>query len=146
VKRSDALKALSRQHHQGLSVALRLRRVTPDTAVQTREAFLDFWAREGRGHFRAEEEVLLPSFAAHARADHEAIVRVLVEHVDLRRRSSELERGDDQAPGELRELGERLERHIRHEERVLFPLIEEALPEDELERLVVALEEAEARG
>jgi hemerythrin-like domain-containing protein len=146
VKRSDALKALSRQHHQGLSVALRLRRATPDTARQTREAFLEFWASEGRHHFRAEEEVLLPAFAAHAPADHEAIVRVLVEHVDLRRRSSELARGGDQAPGALRELGERLERHIRHEERVLFPLIEDALPEDELERLVVALEETEARG
>ena len=146
MKRSDALKALSRQHHQGLSVALRLRRATPDTARQDREAFLEFWASEGRHHFRAEEEVLLPAFAAHAPADHEAIVRVLVEHVDLRRRSSKLARGNDHALEELRELGERLERHIRHEERVLFPLIEDALPADELERLAAAVEEAEARG
>jgi len=146
VKRSDALKALSRQHHQGLFVAMRLKRATPDTARQAREAFLVFWASEGRGHFRAEEEVLLPTFAAHAPPDHEAVVRVLVEHVDLRRRSSELARDAEPMPEELRELGELLEAHIRHEERVLFPLIEEALPEDELEDLVVALEEAEARG
>jgi len=146
VKRSDALKALSRQHHQGLVVAMRLKRSTPETALQAREAFLDFWTSECRGHFRAEEEVLLPTFAEHASPDHEAVVRVLVEHVDLRRRRYALVRDGDPRPEELRELGERLEGHIRHEERVLFPLIEEALPEDELERLVAALEEAEAHG
>jgi hemerythrin-like domain-containing protein len=146
VKRSEALKALSREHHQGLVVAMRLKRATLDTASDAREAFLDFWASEGQGHFRAEEEVLLPAFAAHVPPDHEAVVRVLVEHVDLRRRSAELTRECDQAPAELRELGERLEGHIRHEERVLFPLIEETLPEDELEGLVAALEDAEARG
>jgi|SRR5215211_5628755 len=146
MKRSEALQPLSRQHHQGLSIALKLRRATPDTARPARDTFLDFWASEGQSHFRAEEELLLPAFAAHAPADHEAIVRVLVEHVDLRRRSSELARSDDHALEELRELGERLERHIRHEERVLFPLIEDSLPEDELERLAAAVEEAEARG
>jgi iron-sulfur cluster repair protein YtfE (RIC family) len=146
VKRSDALKALSRQHHQGLVVAMRLKRATTDTAREAREAFLDFWASEGRDHFRAEEEVLLPAFAGHAPPDHEAVVRVLVEHVDLRRRSAQLAADSDPAQEELRELGERLEGHIRHEERVLFPLIEEALPEGELEQLVVSLEEAEARG
>jgi hemerythrin-like domain-containing protein len=146
VKRSDALKALSRQHHQGLVVAMRLKRATMDTAPEAREAFLDFWASEGQGHFRAEEEVLLPAYAGHAPPDHEAVVRVLVEHVDLRRRSAQLAQEGDPTPEELRALGERLEGHIRHEERVLFPLIEDALPEDELERLVAALEEAEARG
>lgn len=35
-------------------------------------------------------------------------------------------------PELLHDLGERLERHIRHEERVLFPMIEEALPDHEL--------------
>ena len=88
----------------------------------------------------------MPAFAAYAGADHEAVVRVLVEHVDLRRRASELARGGDPVTEELHELGERLERHIRHEERVLFPLIEEALPGDELERPAAAMGEPEADG
>ena len=45
----------------------------------------------------------------------------------------------------LRELGERLESHIRHEERVLFPMIEEALPMEELEQLATAVERVDAR-
>ena len=42
-------------------------------------------------------------------------------------------------PDALRELGERLERHIRFEERELFPMIEAVLPADELERLAPPL-------
>jgi hemerythrin-like domain-containing protein len=146
VKRGEGLQALSRQHHQGLSVALRLKRVTSETADGARRAFLEFWASEGRVHFRAEEEDLLPAFAAYAGPEHEAIVRVLVEHVDMRRRASELAGGDDLASADLRELGLRLERHIRHEERVLFPLIEEALPAAQLNRLAATMEKIEGEG
>jgi iron-sulfur cluster repair protein YtfE (RIC family) len=74
------------------------------------------------------------------------VVRVLVEHVEIRRQASEVASGGDPGCAELRELGELLEGHIRHEERVLFPLIEDALPRDELRRLAVALEAAEAGG
>ena len=69
---------------------------------------------------------------------------MLTEHVDLRRRGQDLEAGADVAPEALRELGERLERHIRFEERELFPMIEAALPDDELERLGAAFARAEA--
>jgi hypothetical protein len=44
---------------------------------------------------------------------------------------------------EMHELGERLDDHIRHEERVLFPLIEESLERDELSALGAAVEAAE---
>jgi iron-sulfur cluster repair protein YtfE (RIC family) len=135
MKRSDALAPLSRQHHQGLAVALKLKRADSNTADDARAAFLDFWETEGREHFRLEEEILLPSYARHGEADHPAVVRVLVEHVDLRRRGADLAAAPAPDPEVLQDLGERLERHMRHEERVLFPLIEAALPEAELTRV-----------
>jgi hemerythrin-like domain-containing protein len=135
VKRSDALAPLSRQHHQGLFAAMKLKRADAAGAAEARAVFVDFWEREGRDHFRVEEEVLLPAYARHGEHDHPAVVRVLVEHVDLRRRGEDVAAAADPDPAALNELGERLERHIRHEERVLFPLIEEALPPDELTRL-----------
>jgi iron-sulfur cluster repair protein YtfE (RIC family) len=146
MKRSEALRALSHQHHQGLFAALQLKRAREDTAAEARKVFLDFFEREGARHFRAEEELLLPAFARHTDVDDVAIVRVLTEHVDLRGRAQDLERSTDPDPAALRELGERLESHIRFEERVLFPMIEEALPVDELERLGAALARAEAGG
>jgi iron-sulfur cluster repair protein YtfE (RIC family) len=144
MKRSEALSPLSRDHHQGLFVALQLRRADADTAAGAREAFLTFFERDGARHCRAEEEVLLPAYARHAEPDEPAVVRVLVEHVDLRRRAQDLAGSADWDVAELRELGDRLEGHIRHEERVLFPMIEEALPAEELERLAAAVERAAA--
>lgn len=69
---------------------------------------------------------------------------MLTEHVDLRRRALDLEGNGDPDPTELRELGERLESHNRFEERVLFRMIEEALPIDELERLGAAFARVQA--
>jgi iron-sulfur cluster repair protein YtfE (RIC family) len=146
MKRSKALRALSHQHHQGLFAALQLKRAGPKTAVEARQVFLEFYEREGSRHFRVEEELLLPAFARHVGVDDAAIVRVLTEHVDLRGRGQDLERSADPDPATLRELGERLASHIRFEERVLFPMIEEALPVDELERLGAAFARAEADG
>ena len=100
--------------------------------------FLAFWSSDGAHHFHVEEDILLPAFARRVGPDHQEIVRTLVEHVDLRRRAADVA-NDAQPPLEdLHELGERLSEHIRHEENVLFGLIESALPEPEL----VALGEA----
>jgi hemerythrin-like domain-containing protein len=144
MKRSEALAPLSRDHHQGLFVALQLKRAEPGTAASARQAFVSFFEEDGARHFRAEEEVLLPAYARHAEPDRPEVVRVLVEHVELRRRAQDLAATPEPEVAELRELGERLEAHIRHEERVLFPMIEEALTEAELERLAAAVERAEA--
>jgi hemerythrin-like domain-containing protein len=142
MRRSDALRALSHDHHQGLFAAVQLKRARQATAADARLVFLDFFEREGARHFRVEEELLLPAFARHSEVDQPAIVRVLTEHVDLRRRRQDLEARVDPDPAELRELGERLESHIRFEERVLFPMIEGALPVAELERLGAAFARA----
>jgi iron-sulfur cluster repair protein YtfE (RIC family) len=144
MKRSEALRVLSHQHHQGLFAALQLKRARQATAAEARTVFLDFFEREGARHFRAEEEVLLPVFARYGGSDQPEIVRVLTEHVDLRRRALDLEASADPAPTTLRELGELLESHIRFEERVLFPMIEAALPVDELVRLGAAFARADA--
>jgi hemerythrin-like domain-containing protein len=146
VKRSEALAPLSRDHHQGLFVALQLKRADPDTAAEAREAFVSFFEHEGARHFRLEEELLLPAYARHAEPDQPAVVRVLLDHLDLRRRAQDLVTCSEPDVAELHELGARLEGHIRHEERVLFPLIEEALPVEELYRLSVAFDRADATG
>jgi hemerythrin HHE cation binding domain-containing protein len=87
VKRSEALVALSRDHHQALAIAQKLRRATPQTANQVREAFLDYWIAHGRTHFRLEEEILLPAYAAYGDAHHPLVLRVLGDHVAIRQRA-----------------------------------------------------------
>jgi len=142
MERSEELAPLSREHHVALALALRLRRATETDAAEVREAFLDFFEHESRAHFRAEEELLLPAFARHAPADDPDVVRVLVEHVEIRRRAADLVAGE-RPPSDLNELGEILHDHVRHEERTLFPRIEEALTGEELRTLAAALADAE---
>ena len=142
MKRSDALVQLSRDHHHGLFVAQQLNRATPDTAAAARSAFLAFWEQEGREHFRVEEEVVLPAFARHGSPAHEDVVRVLTDHVELRRLAADLAADPSPAPEALHTLGGIMRDLISNEERVLFPLIEAALPEDELVALAAAVEQA----
>jgi iron-sulfur cluster repair protein YtfE (RIC family) len=110
--------------------------------VGARDAFLTFWDQEGHQHFRIEEEVLLPALARHSAPTHDAVVRVLTDHVDLRRRAANLAADPTPTPDDLHQLGRQLHDHIRHEERTVFPLIETALPDDELVDLANALKRA----
>src|SRR5689334_22301146 len=116
MKRSDELASLSREHYAALAVALHLRRATPEDAERARAAFGQFFETEGRAHFRAEEELLLPAFARYAPCDDPDIVPVLVEHVDIRRRAHDVATAD-LVVEDLHELGSLLEAHVRHEER-----------------------------
>ena len=142
MKRTQALHQLSRDHHKALFVAQRLRRVEePDREARATE-FLAFWREHGHRHFQVEEELLLPAYERVASAQEEPVVRVLMDHVTIRRRAADIEAGK-RTVGFLQELGTILERHVRHEERVLFPLIEQALPPAELVSLARAIERAE---
>ena len=47
--------------------------------------FLAHWEDEESLHFRLEEEVLLPAYAAHGDPNHTAVVRTVIDHVQIRR-------------------------------------------------------------
>ena len=145
MKRDPSLQDLSRDHHKALFVAQQLRRADGGGAGAARDRFLDFWREHGRLHFRIEEEVLLPAFAAKGGAGDAAVAEVLRDHAEIRLVALQLEAGPPDA-GLCRALGERLEQHVRLEERRLFPAIERSMDEAELEALGAALQEAEQRG
>lgn len=146
MKRDPALVPLSHDHHHALVQARRLRRASggPDAAVAAAE-FLHFFAAETSPHFRLEEELLFPEAVDQAEAQ-EALVRTLLEHQRLRALVAELERrlAAGEAPDEvMAALGRLLEEHVRHEERVLFPLIERLCDAATLARLGQKLNEHE---
>jgi len=146
MKRSQALQPLSRDHHVALTVAMKLKRATEADAEEAAREFMSFFRDDGSHHFRVEEEVLLPAAARYMDADDERIVRVLTDHVEIRRRAADLEAATSWDAGALNELGELLDGHVRHEERVLFPHIESVVPAEPLAKLAVAVQEAERRG
>ena len=143
MKRDPALTDLSRDHHQALYRAMRMKRAAEDDRGEVRDDVLAFWSEHGARHFRIEEEILLPAFATGSDPGDQAVVRVLVDHVWIRERMDRLA-ADELNLAELHELGERLEQHVRHEERVLFPLVERALEPDALAALAERIAAAEA--
>lgn len=143
MRRDPSLDRLSRDHHQALVIALKLRRATEDTVEQIRQELREFWRVHGRLHFRVEEEVLLPAFAAYGDAYHPLIATTLCDHIAIRHRVDALLSGPEPAPSALQALGARLREHVRMEERKLFPLIEHSVPSAALEALAVAIQQAE---
>jgi hemerythrin-like domain-containing protein len=145
MKRSAALAPLSRDHHQALEVALRLRRATEDTVADAVRRLGEYWSLHGERHFEIEERLLLPALPAQSPGWSEASERLLADHREIRKRARRLFGGSADV-GAARELGERLNAHVRFEERELFPQLERQLAADELDRLGRAVAEAEQAG
>ena len=122
MKRHPALVPLSHDHHHCLVQAQRLRRAAERIPAERREAaaaFLRFFARDTRPHFREEEERLFPLL------EHQGL------HALVRTLEVELAAGDV-SQEVMAELARTLEKHIRFEERTLFPLIEQVASNDAL--------------
>lgn len=144
MKRDPALVRLSRDHHQALAVALELRRGADAAAAA--ERFSGFWREHGNLHFRVEEDVLFPAWAeAAAGYEEELVVRALTEHHLIRTDARRVLAGDANWTL-LRRLGERLNAHVRFEERELFAAIEASLSREQLDRVADEVERAEDAG
>jgi iron-sulfur cluster repair protein YtfE (RIC family) len=135
-RRHESLIPLSREHHYGLLVCLRIQR-----GLETHKTDLD-WLRERahkvirffqsdlQTHFEVEEEVVFPAMSEIEEAGA-TIEELLGEHHSLATLVGQLQQaaGWELAPL-LREFSNLLEAHIRKEERVLFPCYERnVLPE-----------------
>ena len=145
MKRHPALIPLSRDHHDGLVQAMRLRRAAADGDASARLAaareFVEFFRDEERVHLRDEEEELFPLLLRHVESQPAPLREARVQHVQLQGFARKLDIAiaagiADRAT--LAAAGEQLEEHIRLEERQLFPLIEQLVPNDELRRLALA--------
>ncbi|MFB4168377.1 hemerythrin domain-containing protein [Virgibacillus sp. JSM 102003] len=139
IKRHESLQPLSRHHMIGLHLALKLKRAGTDESLLTKEEIKqevdEFWNPNGQQHFREEEEFLLPAYAQYENVEQPEIIEMLLEHVKIRAQMDNLINAKDVSLDVMHELGMLLEAHIRKEERVIFPMIEKALPEKKLHEL-----------
>ena len=141
MKRHPSLQDLSREHHRILLHARELRwasRGKGDLMKACRDV-LDYWKNRGEAHFKQEEEKLYP-YCERCRdwTMTEAVDLVFKQHEEIQSLLAELEARIESGE-DLKllasALGELLDKHIRHEERVVFEQIQDILTEDEMERL-----------
>jgi hemerythrin-like domain-containing protein len=130
--RHPSLIPLSQDHHHGLALALRCRKqalgqIKPMGAEGLRERakeFMVFYRAHLMPHFRAEEEALFPLLRSAVPECQDMIEELVRDHGRIRQAIPQLESGTGLAKL-IFELGDLLERHIRREERELFPLFEQ---------------------
>ena len=96
--------------------------------------FLDFYTSNLEAHFRAEEEVLFPALHSAIPATGSVIEELIREHVEIRQTLPRLDAGSGLAKL-IFDLGDLLERHIRREERELFPLFEQHIQGSQAEMI-----------
>ena len=92
-----------------------------------------FWESHLAGHFRQEEELLLPlllEMENKTLADRMVEEHRLIQDLVTLTKSSATER-----PEKLLEMSVLLKAHIRFEERELFPVLEEQVPEEVLGKI-----------
>lgn len=133
MKRHEALHPLSHHHHHTLKLANELKNADDKASIQqmTRD-IIDFWENDGEAHFRDEEEVLLPLYGQYESLDKPEIKELLLQHIQVRSYIHQI-RGTGRHDRQIfRDLGELLQKHVRLEERVVFPMIEQAVPENYL--------------
>ena len=125
--------------------AVRLRRAAADGDASARltaaREFVEFFRNNERVHLRDEEEELFPLLLRHVPSQPAPLREARVQHVQLEGFTRTLEIGVAAGIVEreiLDAAGDLLDAHIRLEERQLFPLIEQLVPDDELLRLGLA--------
>jgi hemerythrin-like domain-containing protein len=131
-KRHPSLVPLSHDHHHGLALALRCRKqalgqIKPVGVEGLRlraSEFLSFYATELSSHFEAEEKILFPQMSLYVPESQQLIADLVRDHETVRSATAKLE--STTGLGKVMfDLGDLLERHIRREERELFPLFEQ---------------------
>ncbi|OYU54671.1 MAG: hypothetical protein CFE25_15405 [Chitinophagaceae bacterium BSSC1] len=134
LKRDEALQPLSRQHHQGLLVSLFLSNGLKKGVASKpmRDFILQFWQDDLLKHFEAEEQVLVP-FAKPYAILEPLITRMLLEHQQI---VLLINRINNEARAEqletIKEFADKLEQHIRFEERELFEQMQISLSAEDM--------------
>ena len=128
IKRSKQLTPLSKDHHEGLLFAWKIRQgLKNSTDIKLIAEYVQwFWKNHLEEHFREEEQILAP----HIPADNELLQQMFDEHENIEAMVHINENIPDATL--LGNLAQAIDDHIRFEERVLFPCAEKIIPEQEL--------------
>jgi hemerythrin-like domain-containing protein len=124
MKRHESIAALSRDHHFGLLFCWKIRQgIRKQVPTERMQGYVQyFWDNHLRQHFEEEERWLFPAIQG------AFCERAISEHAQIRQLVEAVNSITPVVPEELNSLADCLDKHIRFEERTLFPYIEKELP------------------
>lgn len=129
IKRSAQLVSFSREHHAGLLCCWKVRQgIRYQVSLKRVQQYIRyFWSEILATHFMEEEAILfiLPGDSV--------IQQAMEDHVVIRDLASVIsDDKEDVHKKDLERFAMRLEEHIRFEERILFPYLEQQLTDEQL--------------
>ena len=131
IRRDELLAPLSREHHQGLLLCWKIRTGFRKSVDLSRIQNYAEWFYKSHlmPHFEIEEKYVFSVLGN----NHDLVRRALKEHRQLRRLFNRI-KTDQKSIGLIEE---KLEAHIRFEERVLFNEIQAVASPDELQEISI---------
>jgi hemerythrin-like domain-containing protein len=131
IKRSKELAPLSREHHDGLLFAWKIKQgLANGTSIEILCNYTRwFWSNHIKPHFKEEEKVLVNFLPE----DNALVKQMFREHAQIRDLIISLDKEPD--PSSLQLLAEFVNNHIRFEERELFAYAEKTLTQEQLNEI-----------
>ncbi|MDQ6845954.1 MAG: hemerythrin domain-containing protein [Bacteroidota bacterium] len=132
IKRNENILKLSKEHHFSLLFCWKIRQglkmnIDASRIIKYAQYFYEHFLRL---HFREEETFIFRSL------DDKRIEKAIVQHKEINKRVAKLSKNtDDNANVQLEKLANLVDDHVRYEERILFPYIERALTDEQLEAI-----------
>lgn len=139
IKRSEYLVQLSRDHHTSLLFCWKIRQgIQRNVSAERISNYIQyFWQHHLQPHFEEEERFVF------ILSGDEKIGQAMKEHAQIREQVEQvLLTTDEKVVPLLSQLATAVDRHVRFEERVLFPYLEQSLSEAQLKSIASQLTEA----
>lgn len=130
MEKTEELKSFSQEHHHGLMLCWKIRQgISKGVSFDRIKKYSDwFYKTYMTPHFDAEEKIVYPILG-----EDDPMVKKMIAS---RRRLDKLFLGNKKPPEIALSLGEeKLEQHIRFEDRKLFKRIQEVASEEQLEQI-----------
>lgn len=128
IKRSEHIVKLSREHHFSLLFGWKIRTgLKKGVDLERIEAYIHyFWKEHQLPHF-AQEDVL------YEKVDDELVQRAFKEHREMEEIMAKIdETPEKEKPDLFQTIADKVTDHVRFEERILFPHLEEQIADSEL--------------
>lgn len=140
LKRNENIRPLSREHHYGLLFCWKIRsglkkEVDVNRIIRYVKYFYNSYLKL---HFEEEERLLFD------KVKHEMCDDAQKDHTEISELVTKILSEEDDIRSNLLELSNKVNDHIRFEERKLFPYLEEILTETELAKIGGQLNELHA--
>ena len=133
IKRNENIAKLSRDHHASLLFCFKLRQgIKKDVSTERMVRYVQYFEKQHfLPHFKEEEDILFAPLKNDVK-----VQKAIDDHVVILRLAKEVSfSGKENQQKELGKLADLVDDHVRYEERILFPHLEEKLSDEQLEEI-----------